>query len=935
MIGGSLFINSFDNGSTDRALVIKRALNNGFSIVLNEPNMTTPLCPLTAKNRRLADEQAGLHWRERGKIQKAEDAKHDCGIAHALTPEDSGRVTALINRIGNTVNVGVHLGLSGYVVVNVDNDEQREAFLRTWSMSEDHEITLPTVKTPGFKVMVGGQEVWKHKNGAHWWFKVPTGTTLPEHISEYVTSQGWSVLWGNSQAIVPPSRKPEGSYVLQDTPGDLPEWLNNLIVKIGHDAETEAIVPVPVVGAGEHSPFSIAAMNYREAGWNPLPLYRDGDRYKPFRKGHTGRAGKDLTGEEIKKYASSAFDLGVALRMPRRIIAIDVDGHDGKVGDEALFSLEYALGKLPSTYRNTARLEDEIAGHRFFAIPEGVVLMDKIPSKNIDILQYHHRYANVWPTLNAKTGRPYRWYDKAGNLMPEGFIPSTTEIPELPVAWVEHLRKKLVDAPARTIDPEDMDDDMRLSGREIAERSVTKLIFAPPGTRNNQLNTTSFLLGRMVSADIITTEEAEDMITRACERNGLSADNAGEVSATFNSGMNAGIGNPWTPDGLEFYDPEEIIPDEHKSEELLAVVTVIKAHMKPSIMDISDVAREIITVCKINGFSKGQTVTWLFGWSNQANMPYNADQISLALASHWELAGTPARGKLIARDAQRVIRKQKFLWEGRVPLGGLTFLAGEGEAGKTTFVAWIVAHLTNGTLPGSLQGFPRNVLYVRPEGSWDEVLTQFVIADANLDRIKEVVLTVPEGQDRPPTLPDDVQGFGELCEEYDPALIIFDPLPARMADGLNSSQDKDVRKALEPLTYLAQDRQLAVIGIHHFGKDNEKDVKNRMLGSVAFVNVARSCLMVAYSPETGERYLGVTKANGSDKTKVPTIKFKIVADTCMAETDEGFETIDGTRIEIEGTDSRHISQIMYQLEAKSAAMRGREKNKSEESVPAS
>lgn len=927
IIGSSNFVASFDNDSTDRTLVIKRALAAGFSVVLNDPNMVTPLCPLTAKNRRIADEEAGAAFREAGLITKAEAAKHECGIAHALTPEDSGRVSGLMNRIGNTVNLGVHLGLSGFVVVNVDNDEQRAEFLQTWEKYSDQEIALPTIKTPGYKAIVQGQEVWKHKNGAHWWFKVPAGSPLPEHISKYVTSQGWSILWGNSQAIVPPSRKPEGNYVLQNTPGDLPEWLFNLIVQVGKNAETNAILDVDVVGAGEKSPFSRSAVLYREHGWNPLPLYRDGDRYKPFRKGHTGRTGKDLTSEQIERYSSSAFDLGVALRMPRRIIAIDVDGHDGKVGDSALFNLEYTLGSLPSTYRNTARTEDDVAGHRFFTIPEGVVLMDKIPNKNIDILQYHHRYANVWPTLNAKTGKPYRWYSQEGELMPEGFIPDTTDLPELPTAWISHLTKKLDDRkPGRKIDPEDMDDTMILTGREIVERSVNKLIYAPPGTRNNQLNTTSFLLGRMVAADVISIEEAENMVIRACDINGLSMENQNEVSATFNSGMNAGVNDPWTPEGLEFVDPEEIVTDEHKSDELLAVVQTIKANMKPTIMDIPQAASDIIKVCKENGFNKGQTVTWLFGWSRQAELPYNADQISLALEKVWELSG---KSRLTAKPARRILVRPKFLWEGRIPLGGLTFLAGEGEAGKTTFVAWIIANLTNGTLPGSLQGTPRHVLYVRPEGSWSEVQTQFEIAEANLDLIHEIVLEVPGGMDRPPTLPDDIEGFEELCEAYDPALIIFDPLPARMNERLSSSQDADVRRALEPLTYMAQNRQLAVIGIHHFGKDNEKDVKNRMLGSVAFVNLSRSSLMVAYSPETGERYLGVIKSNVADKTKVPTIKFKIVSDSFMGETEEGMETINGTRIEIEGTDSRHIDQIMYQLEAKSKNMRGRERSEQE------
>jgi hypothetical protein len=60
------------------------------------------------------------------------------------------------------------------------------------------------------------------------------------------------------------------------------------------------------------------------------------------------------------------------------------------------------------------------------------------------------------------------------------------------------------------------EDGVAMSAREIAARSIHKLTHAKPGERSKQLNTTSYLLGRMVAADVLTVDEAADMITRAC-----------------------------------------------------------------------------------------------------------------------------------------------------------------------------------------------------------------------------------------------------------------------------------------------------------------------------------------------------------------------------------------------------------------------------------
>lgn len=77
----------------------------------------------------------------------------------------------------------------------------------------------------------------------------------------------------------------------------------------------------------------------------------------------------------------------------------------------------------------------------------------------------------------------------------------------------------------------------------IAERAAETLAALAPNTgRNSELNRQAFALGLFGRSGGITRDTAHGLLRRACEENGLVAED-GEASfeATFNSGWNAGI----------------------------------------------------------------------------------------------------------------------------------------------------------------------------------------------------------------------------------------------------------------------------------------------------------------------------------------------------------------------------------------------------------
>jgi RecA-family ATPase len=90
-------------------------------------------------------------------------------------------------------------------------------------------------------------------------------------------------------------------------------------------------------------------------------------------------------------------------------------------------------------------------------------------------------------------------------------------------------------------------------------------------------------------------------------------------------------------------------------------------------------------------------------------------------------------------------------------------------------------------------------------------------------------------------------------------LVIIDPMSAYVGVGkLNNSSTTDVRGMLAPLTKLAEDTKISIIGIMHFNK--KADVTNAMLriaDSLAYVAAARHVYVVVDDSENEKARLFV------------------------------------------------------------------------------
>lgn len=181
-------------------------------------------------------------------------------------------------------------------------------------------------------------------------------------------------------------------------------------------------------------PYAEAAPIYFAAGWaGALPIK---GKWPPP-EGWTGTNGATPSYADIQAWIDGPEGkLNIGLRLPRHVIGIDVDNYASKTGEATLEAAEGKYGPLPKTWITTSR-DDGISGIRLYAVPEGLWWPGELKGGSVEIIQYKHRYAMVWPSVHPETGQVYEWTEPDGTTC--GPVPHVDELPNLPDAWIEGL----------------------------------------------------------------------------------------------------------------------------------------------------------------------------------------------------------------------------------------------------------------------------------------------------------------------------------------------------------------------------------------------------------------------------------------------------------------------------------------------------------------
>lgn len=267
---------------------------------------------------------------------------------------------------------------------------------------------------------------------------------------------------------------------------------------------------------------------------------------------------------------------------------------------------------------------------------------------------------------------------------------------------------------------------------------------------------------------------------------------------------------------------------------------------------------------------------------------------------------SPSRLKLQPVSAIE-LKRRTWLWTNRVPLGELTLWVGHAGIGKSQAAVWLASQVSCGTLPGELHGTPSPVLYYGSEDAWSYTLApRFVAAGADLDRVYRMYAETPTGEDGSVSLAADLDELRDAVKGSGARLVVLDALLSTM-QGDDLAKQGTVRRYLEPLSRMAQELNIAVIGVAHFRKSGGADPLLLISGSAEFGQVVRSAIGFArdHDDETGGCVMSLIKTNIAPMD-VPSISYRI--EPAEVQTADG--PTDVGRYVPTGESERHIRELI-------------------------
>jgi hypothetical protein len=387
-----------------------------------------------------------------------------------------------------------------------------------------------------------------------------------------------------------------------------------------------------------------------------------------------------------------------------------------------------------------------------------------------------------------------------------------------------------------------------IMGGDVLGAPAALLDLVRPAPPRERTEVTSRMLAGLLSqgqvgayvAAAVNAELAELRAT-ATGRNNRAYQAACRVQELMNTGVidREAVWSAWWAAAAAHPDPAVRVPDR----ELLSVWSSAERRVGDRPADLSGVGGpsgwggDRIPFSAAPGAAPG--LGQAGSGSGGATVPMHVDPV---------LDVTGQRHLKVVRASEITMRATRWLWEEDgaqwMPLGGLTLLGGREGIGKSTWAYRLAAMLSVGKMPGSFFGEPRSVVVAAGEDAWAQtVVPRLAAAGADLQRVFRVDVVQPDGAVDGLSLPEDTAGLTALCHAERVAMVLLDPLMSAVSGKLDTHKDAEVRKALSPLSRLADEAQVGVLGLIHVNKSQGNDLLTRLMGSRAFSAVARSVLV--------------------------------------------------------------------------------------------
>ncbi|MGD9162756.1 MAG: AAA family ATPase [Desulfobacteraceae bacterium] len=211
-------------------------------------------------------------------------------------------------------------------------------------------------------------------------------------------------------------------------------------------------------------------------------------------------------------------------------------------------------------------------------------------------------------------------------------------------------------------------------------------------------------------------------------------------------------------------------------------------------------------------------------------------------------------------------KKVRWIWKGVIPRGKLSMIAGEPGTNKSAICMDIAARLSRCKCwpVGVEKAMPRyadhrgigTVVLSAEDATDDTLLPRFNRAGGDPEYIAKIkAVKSKDGKKKCFSLETDI---GKLNEALDIVpnckLIIIDPISSYLPT-IDSHRNSDVRSVLAPLQELAEERDVAVLLVHHFNKNAGGKAIHRVSGSGAFIAAVRHAFAVVKDKDDDLRRL--------------------------------------------------------------------------------
>jgi hypothetical protein len=219
--------------------------------------------------------------------------------------------------------------------------------------------------------------------------------------------------------------------------------------------------------------------------------------------------------------------------------------------------------------------------------------------------------------------------------------------------------------------------------------------------------------------------------------------------------------------------------------------------------------------------------------------------------SNVALCTSPAGGRFTTRKLDVTdFRPVEYAWAQRLVMGALNVLVGAEGIGKGTLLAWLIAQLTRGALPGQLRGRAARVLWLGDEDSWTHVVgPRLYAAGADLSMVEEI--TAPDG--RLFNVQQDAAELDRITTSGPFDVVVFEALLDNMPAGRTGDPTQHVRLSLAPTRAVLRRRGTTALATMHTRKGPSSSFRDLMAGSHQYNALSRSSLLLAVHPDDEDR----------------------------------------------------------------------------------